>query len=596
MWRVVALLAVGACAATLYSPAIASADPVTYTQSPVGQIANGLGNSTQIAQINATLVPGRSPYSPPSGAPSYWTGQAEGSVWSAAEQIEAAPPARYWTGTTLLSAGALAPVAFTTGLWIGNAINRHFIFGGSPPATPASGLVTSLSSDWKMQTIRHGSESATAVKSNPAIPDHAIVAMICDAFIGTCPGFRQEYFQDISQCSGGYTIGTNSYSSSTHVCGFNTDEHKSDEIQSYNTAATLVATGFWHYTTEGGLSWASGAPNALSVYATEADYEKWLQVSPDPTSPTVSQPGDVTPGTLSGTIPSGPSTWTPNTSPTALQTQTAARSELDDCLLRSLCGGIERTNCQLDSTYCPGAQNDPTVITSSTLQIPAPQLNETYTDYLSRLRTLGLVGAATLVADSVDHSGAGFHSLATYSVTDQRTSTTYTVGSWPGTDPTFEKTDKVTVVYQAPAGTGGSSCGSTSGSPCYSSDVTPPDTGSGTALHWPSIVSPCDKFPFGVFCWVGGALADISGADATPPSVTLPSMTIPNGSDVFGGSGSWDSPEITWSVSEIPSGALAAFYVIAAAIAFFVWFFGLWFVGSRMVVGRGVTLEGGSDE
>jgi hypothetical protein len=33
--------------------------------------------------------------------------------------------------------------------------------------------------------------------------------------------------------------------------------------------------------------------------------------------------------------------------------------------------------------------------------------------------------------------------------------------------------------------------------------------------------------------------------------------------------------------------------VIAAVIAFFVWFFGIWFVGSRMMVGSGVTLEDG---
>jgi hypothetical protein len=293
-----------------------------------------------------------------------------------------------------------------------------------------------------------------------------------------------------------------------------------------------------------------------------------------------------TPRTVSTPVPFNSTCTYSSTCGTTIRTYIKSHTIAEKWIVHEIDPGVEPDDPGLEPSLSP-------------LQ-PLP--NETYTDYATRLTADGWLGSVT---SSTEESPAleGYGPLAvtrlTYTAVDGLVKTLDPL-RWPTSAPAMADNVDIVLRYNpsgvtpAPTDTPASACG-TIASPCYVEPASP-DAGSGGSLHWPSISSPCDKFPFGVFCWVGGALASISGADATAPSITLPSMTIPNGSDVFGGSGSWDTPEITWSTDEIPSGALAAFYIISAAIAFFVWFFGLWFVGSRMVVGRGVTLEGGSDE
>jgi hypothetical protein len=266
-------------------------------------------------------------------------------------------------------------------------------------------------------------------------------------------------------------------------------------------------------------------------------------------------------------------------------------------------------SCDTDGSNCVGssaAGNTTTIIggggSSSAFVpfvIPKPGLSESYEDYLQRLRDKGYVGTVTV--DEVDSSpwvtsaagrgapdgtvlgvkvGSGVEVYQYDPSTGDLNSPEWPDNPDPITDPsvvvTLTKTPDGTFDPSAPPAPGGV------------------DTGSGTGLTFPSIHSPCDKFPFGVFCWIGGAIDALVSADPIPPSITLPSISIPMGG-VVGMPDSWDSPEITWSVSEIPDDDWAAFYIVAACVAFFVWLLGLWFVGSRMTVGGSQTLEDSSE-
>lgn len=127
----------------------------------------------------------------------------------------------------------------------------------------------------------------------------------------------------------------------------------------------------------------------------------------------------------------------------------------------------------------------------------------------------------------------------------------------------------------------------------------PPMDGSssgGGGITWPAIDSPCDKFPFGVFCWVGGALSAIVTADPEAPYLHLPEMEVPLPGVVPGTPDSFTTPDLLLSAEDVPSTVITGFDVIALCLVFWVWLHGLWFVGSRLLVGADKTLEGPGGE
>lgn len=126
----------------------------------------------------------------------------------------------------------------------------------------------------------------------------------------------------------------------------------------------------------------------------------------------------------------------------------------------------------------------------------APQPNETYSDYLTRLQAAGYVGTATEVAEATALDGYGPNAVTRVQYVGED-GVTHTLDPlrWPTTAPTARVNTAVTIRYNA-------------------SSATPAPTDTGTSGWTPSTATPggidfgplrsldfgC-KFPYGLFCY-----------------------------------------------------------------------------------------------
>jgi hypothetical protein len=224
--------------------------------------------------------------------------------------------------------------------------------------------------------------------------------------------------------------------------------------------------------------------------------------------------------------------------------------------------------------------------------MPAPELNETYTAYLTRLQELGYVGTATSTVLASELEGYGPLAPARVTIPGTAAGTVRVLDplNWPATLPSLEPYAAVTIRYNpstaAPAPTeGGSGGGTTTVAP----EPYTPDGG----LDFSPLVpdEACEKFPFGVVCWIADQLEllFLQPAEAPNISVTIPAFDA--GFAVL--------PAITfgWDFGDAKYDGVFDTYisVVRSALAFLLWLGGLWFVGTRLLGVRGAPDTGGVD-
>lgn len=168
-------------------------------------------------------------------------------------------------------------------------------------------------------------------------------------------------------------------------------------------------------------------------------------------------------------------------------------------------------NCFADP---PASEPEPTGF-----YLPEPEINETYTAYISRLEDLGYIGTATEVglSEAAGDPSRGPSSPVTVTVG----STVYQAGQWPATAPVVAFDAAITVHRNpstyAPAPAGVPDAGSAGGcDPWLESSVDlSPITG----------VDLSDEFPFALFVWAGNFLGELSTEpDAPAWSFTMPEL------------------------------------------------------------------------
>lgn len=467
-----------------------------YSSTPVGNVASGgINSGSMYDTFQGTLAPGRGVYVPPSGAPTTWTGEAEGSVWKAAQVAGQAPLPRNWGLVKWGGAAILQAGAFQAGLYLGGVIAKRFIFDGNPPSVPTSGLVTSLTPNWSANFVTVASAQPQSQMAN--VPANSEVLVFNGDWYGGSPG---NDLPDLSVCNS-YAIGTLGYSGG--VCTYDSDTRKSNEIQNYNTAMTLKDTGLWHLASSGQHVPTGTYPTGLVLYASEAEFAQFMKAHPDPDHNTA-QTGD--------TIISN---FTPVTFTNTL-TKAGAQSEIDDCQNSGNCGAVQRTNCEMDASYCPGGVNDPNAI-----GLLKPLVNETYSDYIARLTAAGFVGTITDTEETSDKDGYGPNAVTRVVVGTGVDQQVFDPLQWPAINPNVEASDQIIVRHNSasatPAPTTGTNtgCGSSISSPCYSADATPDPTESETytgptvptaSIDWTPIqnIDVGTKFPFGAIQYITG--------------------------------------------------------------------------------------------
>lgn len=161
-----------------------------------------------------------------------------------------------------------------------------------------------------------------------------------------------------------------------------------------------------------------------------------------------------------------------------------------------------------------------TSTTFSPFVIPRPITNETYDIYIERLRELGWVGSVTLADDVTSYTGGSEaanlpNGAVTGATVDATTVTKYTSPegaptNWPVNAPQITESDEAITIIKRPgviaATTPLGDCGPTA-----------PEIDFSPFLD----VSYTSKFPFGIFAWMGDALAPLT-ADAVTPVFDVP--------------------------------------------------------------------------
>lgn len=140
--------------------------------------------------------------------------------------------------------------------------------------------------------------------------------------------------------------------------------------------------------------------------------------------------------------------------------------------------------------------------------LPKPNVNETYSAYITRLQGLGYAGATSTPAESIDLSGYGPNAVTRVVFTDPATGSQRVLDplNWPSTAVSIGTLTALTVRHNSasstPAPTDGNTttCGTTA-NPCVTT-IQPSTATPGTIDFSPltSISFGC-KFPYGVFCY-----------------------------------------------------------------------------------------------
>lgn len=180
---------------------------------------------------------------------------------------------------------------------------------------------------------------------------------------------------------------------------------------------------------------------------------------------------------------------------------------------------VGSADTDLDVTTNPDAGGMP-------FNIPAPSVNETYSDYVARLQTLGYLGTITEVdlTDATGDESMGPDAIARVAITTGTlTGSVYYPLAWPSTNPKIAAADSITLYKNPPdyspaptaTGTG------TSGEPGNCSDC---------SIDWTPIESLNfgSAFPFGLPGWISSFFGNFN------QSGTCPTLSIGK-PDVLGG-------------------------------------------------------------
>jgi hypothetical protein len=328
-------------------------------------------------------------------------------------------------------------------------------------------------------------------------------------------------------------------------------------------------------------------------------------------------------------------------SPTPTHNAGQVRTGLQPIIGAQPPGPGNRINCGLDAVnwMCPG-YTDPVTdpggpITEpgppppppppppefTPFRLPAPTATETYQEYVARLRALGWLGTAQLSYEADLEASAQPDSGYALQVVGAPTTITlpgvspfpfvvpiYAPSGQPNTfppgqsnpnpnpdptptpghpgwptpapvipDPTtpirirIKPPDTVFPVVPPPGGGGGGSCDCTVAS-----------------LVFPSVAFPCDKFPFGIFCWVGGQLGNFFSQPAIPWHVTVHLSDVPL-------AGGLHMPDFGWDFASHPEYFDPFFTTARTILGFLLWVWGLWVYGKRKFGGAGLP-DGGEGE
>jgi hypothetical protein len=260
----------------------------------------------------------------------------------------------------------------------------------------------------------------------------------------------------------------------------------------------------------------------------------------------------------------------------------------------------------------PGAvPDDPTGVSTGTgtitiaptwvpFYIPTPLPGELLESYLERLQARLWVGTVTVVDDPMGYpDGSPAAQLQPKTVTKVSVTTAAGVvavpyynavsglGPLPAPNPAPQVETSTTAIRVqvvpddwVPSDHGGSSSG------------VPP------VVFPPLTASPCDKFPFGVFCWIGDQLTTITTAGPIPwhvtvdfPAITVPGMptfNIPAFGWDFGSPGATAGTFVAELTGASYDGQGGFFELIRNVLGFMLWLWGLWVYGKRKFGGKGL--------
>lgn len=216
------------------------------------------------------------------------------------------------------------------------------------------------------------------------------------------------------------------------------------------------------------------------------------------------------------------------------------------------------------------------------IYLPQPLPGELYQDYLDRLAARTWTGAITTTDDPMSYpANSPAAQLAPGSVTSVTVSGT-TVAlydpatgapvPWPEPPPKVATATTPISVEKVPASWSGS--------------------GGVPAVTVPSLsASPCDKFPFGVFCWAETNVHTLLTAPTVCPNV---SMTIPaQDAGAFGYSYHMAAYSFGWDfcTTTVFDGYIDT---VRTVLAYLVWLGGIFYLGSRLLSIRGAPDTSGS--
>jgi hypothetical protein len=480
-----------------------------------------------------TLVPGRPAYVPPAGASGTWTVDANGSLVKAAEAAGQMPSSAAW-GKVAFS-GVLGAVggtaAFSTGLWIGGQINKHFGWGQPLDMSGQSGNTINLPDDFHTgfreqatnvypDYFNNGSGTGyrffvywSGNADGSGCTQSSATNMAGQASLLCVGGGGAANVYDVRNCTTVTGVGNDGNFGGQWVtpdgshCHFLTAVQESEafagvaELNALQTAATAKGLTLNVVGHAGAPCYAGTCGMGIvGVWMNDADFAAFMAPVPDGGT---SQGAHDTITTFNNHTSTD--TEIQNSATTLINEGTAGRY-----------AAIDRENCALDVSYCPGGANDPNAI--SLLQ---PQVNETYTAYISRLTSAGYLGTVTTVEESSAVDGYGPEAVTRVQVGTH----VYDPLQWPSAGATVGNSSPITVRYNpasaVPAPTdGGSDPGGAVG-------PTIPN------IVWPVVPALGDKFPFGIFTWIGNNLAFWEVPSGCPEwQWPLPDFVGPNNLDI----------------------------------------------------------------
>jgi hypothetical protein len=280
---------------------------------------------------------------------------------------------------------------------------------------------------------------------------------------------------------------------------------------------------------------------------------------------------------LAKAVLTSPATATDYANAPTTKRYTAPGSKLGamtDAQLQSALAGISSDNAALQDARDAAAVNylREQAGLNTPVQILKPQINETYSTYITRLQAAGLTGSYTTTVEPTVLSGYGPDAVTRVQYADGVGATqTLDPLQWPTTAPSLAPSTAITVRYNPSTATpvatagGGAAAGSETG-----------PAGTVPAIDWsPLNVGLGQKFPFGAFTWVQTLFGNFGGSGA------LPCWTISKPSGL--GSGGW-----TVCVPSNPYRSYSDPIMKLIAVVASLWFAGTWIVGW----GRGDAMDG----